>query len=427
MKQKIMVLIVFLLSLLSFSCNKNNINAKSKKKEYKIPIYDDINYKRLNLSLGEKLADYEWFWGFIYNGYPYLEVCQRKGVALNKIKNEGYKKLKDLKFKSDYGAFYSKLCGQINDGYPMGHFWSLSYGEYEEFFFECFRPPVKNKDGSRNEKIINYYKSIPFDFESYPNQRLLPSIGSLIPNINIIEKNKIAYISIKSFKQLNTSIIDQYHKDINEFVSETHNYKHLIIDISKNSGGYNKHWHYLVGTHLNHTLKYRTYSLLIDSKYTNLQVKDVMQKNNCINIEDVPNIKNAQLTKANKACYKDYCIEPQYWNIKKPRFDRKIWVLIGNQTFSAADRFAGFCKQTNWATLVGENTSGAGMNAEGMYAIALPNSGFLIKCDLGAGLNNKGYVNDEYGTIPDIYTAEGKTALETCLDAIEEYDNNNTE
>ena len=43
------------------------------------------------ISAEKMKADYEYFWDFIYNGYPFTEVCERKGADLKKIK-EWFKK-----------------------------------------------------------------------------------------------------------------------------------------------------------------------------------------------------------------------------------------------------------------------------------------------------------------------------------------------
>ena len=41
------------------------------------------------ISAEKMKADYEYFWDFIYNGYPFTEVCERKGIDLGQIKRTG--------------------------------------------------------------------------------------------------------------------------------------------------------------------------------------------------------------------------------------------------------------------------------------------------------------------------------------------------
>lgn len=72
-----------------------------------------------------------------------------------------------------------------------------------------------------------------------------------------------------------------------------------------------------------------------------------------------------------------------------------------------------------FATLVGENTGGIGLNllSSRLY-LKLPESNMLIQSDMTYGLNPDGSCHDEVGTAPDIYNLPGKDALETCLEEI---------
>ena len=97
---------------------------------------------------------------------------------------------------------------------------------------------------------------------------------------------------------------------------------------------------------------------------------------------------------------------------------KKIWVLIGNDTISAADEFAAFAKQTKFAKLIGENTGGGGLNWLPKLYLQLPNCGLLIQSDMLYALNPDWTCNDEFGTAPDIYNLPDKDALETCLEEI---------
>ncbi|WP_261794849.1 S41 family peptidase, partial [Treponema denticola] len=102
-----------------------------------------------------------------------------------------------------------------------------------------------------------------------------------------------------------------------------------------------------------------------------------------------------------------------------PPKDRRYWLLISGKTASAADRLAGLCKASGFATLVGSNAGGLGHNGRhSPIYIMLPKSGLLIKFDPLYGLNSEGYCVDEVGIAPDIYNLPGKDALETCLEEI---------
>ena len=85
------------------------------------------------ISLEESETDYEAFWDFIYNEYPFTEVCERKGADLKKIKEEGYKEIKSSSprySQNTYISFYAKLCEDITSRYFTGHLYPASTSDY---------------------------------------------------------------------------------------------------------------------------------------------------------------------------------------------------------------------------------------------------------------------------------------------------------
>ncbi len=417
MHKKLLITLIGMLLLLIFSCTKENEVDQNNK------IKEDI--RKLNLTYEEKLEDYEFFWDFIYHGYPFSEVLERKGINLEEIKEWGYKKIQHLISKKAYIQFYDRLCELITNGYYAGHLYPIDYDDYIKFWIGNY--PVI--DGSNvNMTIKNFYKSKPGSLLYISDDKLgnNDELCTLSVKVKIIKKDEIVYLNLKTFCNEDEEIKRIYYNEIDKILSETKNYKHLIIDVSQNGGGYNEYWEYIVQSHLWKEVNFIQYGLYNENKYTKPYLDRFFMdaRINKIDSKDINNFKNANTKRHNQA----YAFHTSYIGIgskkAKPRIDRKIWLLISSRTYSAADHFAGFCKATGWATVVGENTSGTGMNAV-PQAIALPKSGLLLKWDFVYGLNKEGYCNDEVGTIPDIYTAEGKTALETCLDAIEEWDKNN--
>jgi C-terminal processing protease CtpA/Prc len=96
-------------------------------------------------------------------------------------------------------------------------------------------------------------------------------------------------------------------------------------------------------------------------------------------------------------------------------FTGKIYVLVDRANYSSAEKFCVFCKATEWATLIGEETGGDGIGFDPIF-ISLPNSGLLVRFPAGMGLNPSGRANEEYHTMPDIKTG---SPLEKTLDIIE--------
>lgn len=96
----------------------------------------------------------------------------------------------------------------------------------------------------------------------------------------------------------------------------------------------------------------------------------------------------------------------------------KRWVLTDEYVYSAADGFAGFCKQTGWATLIGRRTRGDGGSASPCL-IRLPETGLLMRFTVTADANSEGRLNTFYGTIPDIPSKPSETPYDTLLRVID--------
>jgi len=104
------------------------------------------------------------------------------------------------------------------------------------------------------------------------------------------------------------------------------------------------------------------------------------------------------------------------------QFNGKIWMLVDENMFSAAQWVATFYKEIGFATLVG-NTTGGGLAfcSVAMFSnyITLPNTGIIVRYDTMLSLDPRGRPI-EYGTEPHYFNRPGMDALETVLALIEE-------
>ena len=94
------------------------------------------------ISAEKMKADYEYFWDFIYNGYPFTEVCERKGADLKEIRQSGYRYLTDPMMQYGYYSFYMSLCRKITNGRYMGHLYPANYYDFRSNFYTI--PIYKN-------------------------------------------------------------------------------------------------------------------------------------------------------------------------------------------------------------------------------------------------------------------------------------------
>jgi len=369
------------------------------------------------VSFQKMRADYEFFWNFIYEGYPFTEVCERQGADLKKIKNEGYIELRNIKNQKEYYTFYDKLCKKITSDKKTGHLFPIHYKDYSDSLSSQGSYDVLN---DKNKIIDKFY------MEWQKRDGKIYHKNKTYAEKKIILENKIAYIKIHSFSTFTYEQQKLYEDEINNFLMETAGYEHIIIDITSNRGGSIDNCKLIIGPNITGNKQVAFYGLYNENKYTKPYLDHIFKKINIekINLNDIPKVKNSNTIKNDKAYIRRESISWQYLNGYKPCKNKKFWLLIGKLSYSASDRFAYMCKQSGFATLIGENTGGAGVNAYWPMHIFLPNSGLLILFDFTYGLNSEGYCADEFGNFPDIYNQPGKDALETCLEEIKRLEEN---
>ena len=384
------------------------------------------------ISAEEMKADYEYFWDFIYNGYPFTEVCERKGIDLEQTRQTGYRYLSDPMMQHGYYSFYGDLCRKITGNRYIGHLYPSDYFDYKKIFKQTTAQlPLREQE----TLIDNFYASMPKtgafadkkdmlyadDFKNI-NPPLMSDRKYSKPYTKIIDTDYIAYIKINSFLITEVEDRQEYLKVLEDFFIETANYKHIIIDIQNNGGGYTCNYEAIISPNIKKDMNIVSYGLYSENKYTNpyleMFFKDYRDITK-IEKHEITNIENCGTVKNDKAYKLEDVIEPQSINGYKPCEDKKFWLLISSDVYSGADRFADVCKKTGFAAVVGERTCGGGTNGLWPMYIVLPNSGLLIKFDFMYGLTDDGYCTDEFGTAPNIYNLPGKDALETCLEEIQ--------
>lgn len=93
------------------------------------------------------------------------------------------------------------------------------------------------------------------------------------------------------------------------------------------------------------------------------------------------------------------------------RFKGKIVLLADENSYSAADTFAAFCKRSGFARVVGRPTGGDGVCCIPVY-FSLPASGLILRLNMVYGLNEDGASNERFGTPPDLLSQDSDSALQ---------------
>lgn len=308
--------------------------------------------------------DYIYLWEKLESSYPLLPIIKELGVDIDKLKEEGIGRAatceSEFAFKQTLGYLFNKLL-------RLDHLQYVNIG----------------KENSKNETevkpvVVSYY----------------PEIKTVIFSLSSFGGNRIEYDQNLIEKTLNK------YNDV----------ENIIFDITSNRGGLFSYiddvllkpfggiWEEVVPLYVK------------DPEGINAYIPDLEFER----VEDPPLIvKELGLRyvtyQKRGGDYGEGSLDEKYKKAKR-------WVLTSSDTYSAADRFASFCRDTGWATVVGDNTSGCG---SGCYVyFVLPYSGILIQFSGAIELNRKGEVNSIYGTPPNIRNKKGKTALSRVLDLI---------
>lgn len=114
-----------------------------------------------------------------------------------------------------------------------------------------------------------------------------------------------------------------------------------------------------------------------------------------------------------KYYFKDsYLIEPN----ENGGYDGDIYLLVDRYNYSSADIFVQFAKETGFAYIIGEPTSGEGTQMDSIL-LSLPNSGYVIQFPNVMLLNSKGENPVETLVEPNLIVGS-REALDTAIELI---------
>lgn len=390
------------------------------------------NFAAQQLTRDELLADYDAMWQNMYESYPFWGVLERSQPDnpdyYNSVITQYRQQLQNseqtgdllmLEFLEIVANSLYETCGMVGHvSIVNSNYFRNDLALYTLYAKEMpeLKPWLEVLNKPEVAEFYNYYD---FLMELWLKQAGLTNQSSvdetsdeLLPNVSmqrIGQNDKIAYISVKSFAD---DFISSDIPQIQSFLQTVSDCDNLIIDIRENGGGNTAYWEqafvspiikqplqsHLIRMMHDTDLTQKFYgSSYADSKLTPEQVRNFADMTN-LQLEDLAGLTLAREMVVN--------IEPE--DNAEP-FEGQIWLLIGPQVYSSAESFAVFCKQTDFATLVGQPTGGS--NSGGAIFYELPNTHLLVQFDVEYCLNDDGSCNMEAGTKPDILADDALAAV----------------
>lgn len=374
------------------------------------------------------LDDYELFWAVLEENYPQVAALERiRGVSLSSLREKYRSSAEKAQSAQD---LYRVLEGcSMEFGYT-GHLGVLNADTYR-LRMDGLRSSSDAKGAYNYETLDNpasraFYgyvegEAAPAGSGVQMGEAVVSASQNLVSRMSPEEKT--GYVEILSMNSPNAA---QDEQDMRAFFMrlESEGYEHCMIDIRRNGGG-SSTYPMMVAVAPNVTEPvWSTHYALVRGGKEMLSYLDVVKEFwplrpiEDLPAGDLPALEPGDLAAATHYFTVDVGRDLEQFELpEKPLFSGQFWLLAGPGSYSASEYFAVFCKDTGFATLVGEPTGGDGIGLD-PYLHALTNSGICFQFSPENGLNLDGSCNEEQGTVPDILTEKGQDALQICQETI---------
>ena len=352
--------------------------------------------------------DYEYVWNLLESNYPYYRCIENEGLDIEDVKERYSNEVIDVDNEESFAEVLSRMFDELGG---LAHLSVVDNNTYIGYW------SVLNSGGFGNERIDTAFR------ERLTSKKLAPRYS--LKNSNELDVNKedmYPQVEIQYIEDINTLLLkipsfsqDLIDRDKDVLVKAFADYpktENVIFDISGNSGGSDKYWiENLVepfgGSYEQKSILYFKESDLTEEYLGNDMLSDIAS------LENVPKC----VLELNLDKYMDNSLSVSgETKIKSNCKDIKKWVLISGKTYSSADSFVQFCKDTNWACLVGDSTGGAGGGITPVLEL-LPNSGLLVRFSIDVVVDDD-KLNVIEGTSPNIQCIKNEMTLEKCIEQI---------
>ena len=363
------------------------------------------------------VEDYQYVWSMLEENFPLMGALERACGDLEKLKIGWQEKVEQCETQQEFHDTMSEFSVNLRS---VGHLFFIS-----EDMFSYFRDtyhglsPEEYPQVSEllkvfdNEDVLETYhqtESITPGPSSEPTSEYAEPISVEYPT----EDTVLIHIPDFTYDQTNNEAMLAAYEE-----AEQKDVKNLILDLTENSGGNDNVWQdYIVSPNISEPVSYTKYILLPVTEYNRSFWEPAGMLEGIKPIEELPefpSLSQEDIRLCNYFKAETETFEPSQ---NAPLFSGKIYALVGPAVYSSSESFAYFCKETGFATLVGETTGGDGISFGDPLYFELPNTHYIFRYTASYGLNSDGSCNAEKGTKPDIFCRANETPLDACLKAI---------
>ena len=370
------------------------------------------------------LEDIDYMMWVLEENFPFMGTIYRRfGVDMQEKADSLREIVADESREIDARIFHEMLRAYFFAyGGSVGHLGVISPQGYHDR-----RDVLMSTSGSHpNLPAINSPASVAFYGEPMHRDDIEPAYQRRGYDSNffleIIEEGQIAYM------RLVTMLTRDFVSDIDrmtDIYEQIQGYEHFIIDIRGNPGGQPLFDFLILGPNLEDDLHIPMLGFYMGGEHNlrfleswNFDPTPVSE----IDMGGIPDFYTGDLR------FIDYKIPIPWWVVEADPswidlplhgFSGKIWLLMDDMIFSAAEAAALMSRETGFITLVGEQGGGAVGGVEATW-VSLPNSGIILSYDAILITDQYGRCINEFPTMPHHFNRPGMDALETTLLLIEE-------
>lgn len=396
--------------------------------EFDLWINDIEKIAPLNLTKAQKAQDYDVLWDmFQEKVYCLDEIAAGKGINLKEHIADWREMVINTRNDLEFYKMLQKSVEVFDGAWNMRI--NMPYNALLAAALESDQDGEAKYLSEENIKKLRYWDAVlkknDWEYRGYRNlaetERPLPELETL--------NDKVALITIPTLRY---GADDQRAADrMIELMQKVSEYEHVIFDVkAKEGGSFTYVYNNIIAPNIDENAEFQSLQFYKQAedveRWTNREMSSARTvRNGYVSYTEHPDRPLNELPKEMEVSGGAFGNADYYSRtdmVIQPRFDKKIlqgkiWVLTYPENVYAAEGLAAFCKETGFATLVGKQTGGKGLD-QSMCEYVLPNSGLTAVSGFAWGLNPDGTNNFNEGTKPDIESPEEETPLETCLKEI---------
>lgn len=344
------------------------------------------------LSTKEKVQDFEYMYQVIKEGYPYIDVNKRlNNVDWLANKDSYLKRIKSTRNDKKFIKELSLILADLHNGHTHLVNNKESYSMIKDGYGK-----LGWYDFFDDDKVKNRYEKFESQNKSKDVSKKMFSSRDLI--LKDVVKDKVGYMYLPQMTPRNKSV-EEDMKIISDYIKTLENHKALIIDIRGNGGGNDLYWESIVSLIANEDMERRGFSLFRNS---NKIINDYVNARG-IYLTPMSELSEEVINNASKEIldkFSGFVKSQKIIKSNNSKFKGKIYLLVDKSVYSSSESFSIFCKDTNFATIIGTTTGGDGGGSDPVL-FALPNSGLIVRMSSNMFLTRNGKCDEEFKTTPD--------------------------